>query len=180
MDGVSLYKVLWLHQPLPGAGDSACLKVLLTHPFHHPQSPDSFIYIADSGGGTPNLQVIDGSNATGIIDPTTGLLQEGYAVLSRDTDNQKVLKDAYFRTGITVVRDYVERTQEEFISHAPAPLLVPIIYRPDARRPFGHSRISRSCMNLQNQARMTLTRANVTAEFYSHPQRYVLGLDEDA
>ncbi|MDD6299439.1 MAG: hypothetical protein PUA66_06565 [Hornefia butyriciproducens] len=124
--------------------------------------------------------MIDGSNATGIIDPTTGLLQEGYAVLSRDTDNRKVLKDAYFRTGITIVRDYVERTQEEFISYAPAPLLVPIIYRPDARRPFGHSRISRSCMNLQNQARMTLTRANVTAEFCSHPQRYVLGLDEDA
>jgi len=152
--------------------DSAILSALI--------SSCSFIYIADSGDGTPNLQVIDGSNATGIIDPTTGLLQEGYAVLSRDTDNQKVLKDAYFRTGITVVRDYVECTQEEFISHAPAPLLVPIIYRPDARRPFGHSRISRSCMNLQNQARMTLTRANVTAEFYSHPQRYVLGLDEDA
>ncbi|MGI6721077.1 MAG: hypothetical protein ACOX4I_00750 [Anaerovoracaceae bacterium] len=152
--------------------DSAILSALI--------SSCSFVYIAESETGIPNLQVIDGANATGIIDPTTGLLQEGYAVLSRDTDTDKVLRDAYFGSGVTVINDRMKKTQEEYISKAPAPLLVPIIYRPDAKRPFGHSRISRACMNLQKQARMTLTRANVTAEFYSYPQRYVLGLDDDA
>lgn len=140
----------------------------------------SFLYIAESESGVPNIQVIDGANATGIIDPTTGLLTEGYAVLSRDPDTDKVLKDAYFVTGSTTIFDYEAGTRIEFKSSAPAPLLVPILYRPDAKRPFGHSRVSRACMNLQNQARMTLTRANVTAEFYSYPQRYVLGLADDA
>ncbi len=152
--------------------DSAILSALI--------SSCCFIYIAENGDDVPHMQVIDGANATGIIDPTTGLLTEGYAVLSRDADTDKVLMDAYFLPGVTMVYDYVANTKQTFTSNAPAPLLVPIINRPDATRPFGHSRISRACMNLQNQARMTLTRTNVSAEFYSFPQRYVLGLADDA
>ena len=43
----------------------------------------SFIYISKGEGDMPRLQVIEASNATGIIDPITGLLTEGYAVLER-------------------------------------------------------------------------------------------------
>lgn len=43
-----------------------------------------FIYISLGDDNFPRLQVIDGGNATGIIDPITGLLREGYAVLDRD------------------------------------------------------------------------------------------------
>lgn len=92
--------------------DSAVLSALV--------SSCCFIYISPDAeqGEYPRLQVIDGGNATGIIDPITGLLTEGYAVLARN-DNA-----------------------------APYPLLVPIIYCPDAARPFGHSRISRACMGI--------------------------------
>ncbi|MGI6607526.1 MAG: hypothetical protein ACOX1F_00900 [Erysipelotrichaceae bacterium] len=44
----------------------------------------SFVYISEDESGYPRLQVIDGANATGIIDPITYLLKEGYAVLERD------------------------------------------------------------------------------------------------
>lgn len=151
--------------------DSAILSALI--------SSCCFIYISENGDDLPHLQVIDGANATGIIDPTTGLLSEGYAVLSRDPDTDSVLRDAYFLPGSTTVFDRVGKVQQTFTSEAPAPLLVPIIYRPDAKRPFGRSRISRACMNLQDQARMTLTRADITAEFYSWPQKYVVGLADD-
>lgn len=63
---------------------------------------------------------------------------------------------------------------------APAPLLVPVVYRPDAKRPFGHSRISRACMGLQQGALRTLKRSEISAEFYSFPQKYVLGTSNDA
>ena len=43
-----------------------------------------FIYIGEDEYGFPKMQVIDGGNATGILDQTTGLLTEGYAVLERD------------------------------------------------------------------------------------------------
>ena len=46
-------------------------------------------------------------------------------------------------------------------------------------RPFGHSRISRSCMNLMQGALRTLLRSEVSAEFYSFPQKYATGLSQD-
>ena len=41
-----------------------------------------FVYISKENGRA-RLQIIEGSNATGEIDPITGLLKEGYAVLDR-------------------------------------------------------------------------------------------------
>ena len=140
----------------------------------------SFIYITPpENGGLPQFQVIDGANATGIIDDVTWMLKEGYAVLQRD--NQKaVTLEAYFETGRTTF--YYKGQKEPVVieNSAPYPLLVPIINRPDAVRPFGHSRISRSCMDLQQSAMRTLMRSEISAEFYSVPQKYVLGLDSEA
>lgn len=150
--------------------DSAMLSALI--------SSCCFIYISEDVQGYPRMQVIDGSNATGVADPITGLLTEGYAVIKRDTNGNPEM-EAYFVAGRT---EYYQgnkliRVDENF---APYPLLVPIIYRPDAMRPFGHSRISRACMDLMNGARRTLLRSEVCAEFYSFPQKYITGLAQDA
>lgn len=137
-----------------------------------------FIYISAGADGFPRMQVIDGSNATGIIDPITNLLKEGYAVLSRDDFDSPTL-EAYFTAGRTdfIYPDGRVKTITNNISY---PLLVPIIYRPDAIRPFGHSRISRACMDIQDSAIRTIKRSEIAAEFYSFPQKYVTGLSEDA
>jgi len=136
-----------------------------------------FIYISNGEDGFPRLQVIDGANATGIIDPITGLLKEGYAVLERD-DMDNVLIEAYFVPGMTTIIEGKKVTQ--IANSAPAPLLVPIIYRPDAKRPFGHSRITRACMNIMGAAVRTMKRSEISAEFFSFPQKYVAGLSQDA
>ena len=117
-------------------------------------------------------------NATGIIDPVTNLLKEGYAVLERD-ENGKPVREAYFEPGRTT---FFERGRESYsvTNLAPAPLLVPVLYRPDAKRPFGHSRISRAMMSLVSSAARTTKRSEIAAEFYSVPQKYVLGTDSDA
>lgn len=154
--------------------DSAVLSALI--------SSCCFIYISKDDTGYPRLQVIDGANATGILNPITGLLTEGYAVLERkDGDPTGTpLLEAYFVPGRT---DYINRSTGRNFSirnSSPAPLLVPIIYRPDAVRPFGHSRISRACMGIMQSALRTLKRAEISAEFYSFPQKYVLGMSSDA
>ncbi|WP_288339036.1 phage portal protein [uncultured Allobaculum sp.] len=138
----------------------------------------SFVYISEDETGFPRVEVIDGMNATGIIDPVTNLLKEGYAILERDKNDAPV-REAYFETGRTT---FYEKGQEPYsvANQAPAPLLVPILYRPDAKRPFGHSRISRAMMSLVNSAVRTTKRSEVAAEFYSVPQKYVLGTDPDA
>ncbi len=150
--------------------DSAILSALI--------SSCCFIYISGDENDYPRLQVIDGSNATGIMDPITGMLKEGYAVLERDIETKNPTLEAYFVTGRT---DYVRKGEEtESISNdAPYPLLVPIIFRPDAKRPFGHSRISRSCMAIMQSALRTIKRSEISAEFYSFPQKYAIGIADD-
>ena len=150
--------------------DSAVLSALI--------SSCCFVYISPDEEGYPRLQVIDGSNATGIIDPITGLLKEGYAVLERDSETGTPTLEAYFVPHRT---DYVEKGKEPYsVKHnVQYPLLVPIIFRPDAKRPFGHSRISRASMGIMQSALRTIRRSEISAEFYSFPQRYALGTDPD-
>lgn len=149
--------------------DSAIISALI--------SSCCFIYISPGDDGFPRLQVIDGYNATGIIDPITGLLTEGYAVISRDEYGNPDI-EAYFTADSTI---YSYKGQPDVVveNKAPYPLLVPIVYKPDAKRPFGRSRITRAEMSIMQSALRTLRRAEVSGEFYSYPQRYLLGLSDD-
>lgn len=140
----------------------------------------AFIYIqpAEKKNKAPLMQVIDGANATGIIDTVTGLLKEGYAVLERDQYGV-VKTEAYFLPNETQIH-YKGKSYMDIIRHEVAyPLLVPVIYRPGAKRPFGHSRISRACMSLMSSAIRTVKRSEISAEFFSYPQKWVTGLSED-
>lgn len=152
--------------------DSAVLSAMI--------SSCSFAYISAGEDGYPRIQILDGANATGIIDPITRLLNEGYAVLERDPENGQPILEAYFTADSTVF--YQKGVKQPYMIENPAgyPLLVPIINRPDAKRPFGHSRISRACMDIQQAALRTLQRSEVSAEFYSFPQKYITGLSPDA
>ena len=96
-----------------------------------------FVYISQGDDEIPRLQVIEGDQATGIIDPITNLLTEGYAILNKD-DNGNAILEAYFIPGRT---DYY--VDGKF-------------------------------------ANRTFERADITAEFYSFPQKYVVGLSNDA
>ena len=139
----------------------------------------SFIYIyPDEEDGFPMMQVIDGYDATGIVDTVTGMLKEGYAVLERDKDKKPVV-EAYFLPGATAY--YEDGKYIRTYKHPSRyPLLVPVINRPDATRPLGHSRISRACMSYFEGAVRTVKRSEIAAEFYSFPQKWVSGLDQDA
>ncbi len=150
--------------------DSAILSALI--------SSCCFIYISQGEEDFPRLQVIEGSNATGILDPITGLLTEGYAVLARD-EYGNPHKEAYFTDSSTTYYENGKMTLS-IPNSAFYPLLVPIIHRPDAVRPFGRSRITRAAMYYQAYAKRTLERADITAEFYSFPQKYVVGMSQDA
>lgn len=156
--------------------DDAMLSALITS--------CSFVFI--SKGATVNgksqirFQIIDGSNATGVIDDFTKLMYEGYAVLERD-DNDTVTMYAYFTPGRTEI--YVKGESEPIaveLFNSRYCALVPIIYKPDARRIFGHSRISRACMDYTKSAMNAIKRMEIASEFYSFPQKYATGLAQDA
>lgn len=138
-----------------------------------------FVYISKNTDGTARLQVIDGYNATGVIDTSTMLLTEGYAVLERDGYTGHPSLEAYFTKGKTQYfsnQDYSEPI-EEINNVLDYPLLVPVIYNPDATRPFGRSLISDSLMKYVDDAKETLRLMSVSSQFYSFPQKWVTGLD---
>lgn len=152
--------------------DDAILSALITS--------CSFVYISKGAGdGRVRFQIIDGTNATGVLDDFTKLLVEGYAVLDRD-DKGNPITEAYFTPGRTEV--YTKGSDQVAVEKFECKYcaLVPIIYKPDARRPFGHSRISRACMEYAKAAMRTLKRTEISAEFYSFPQKYATGLSQDA
>lgn len=139
-----------------------------------------FVYVSRGEDGMPRFEIIDGTNGTGVIDDITELLTEGYAVLERD-EFDEVKKYVYFIPGHTYVYEAGNpKPIAEEVTNADYCALVPIIYRPDAKRPFGHSRISRACMDYARSAMRTVKRSEISAEFYSFPQKYATGLAQDA
>lgn len=139
----------------------------------------SFIYISEGiDSNIPRLQVISGDNATGVLDPITRLLTEGYAVLSRKPDSSPY-EELHFLPGVTIY--YVDGKVNSYSEHnVDHPLLVPVIHRADATKPFGRSRITPSAIYYQQYAKRTLERSDITAEFYSWPQKYVVGTSQES
>lgn len=146
--------------------DSAILSALI--------SSCCFLYIKEGENGYPKIEVVEGGRATGVIDPVTNMLREGYAVLEVD-DDETPITEAYFLPGSTTYYRKGEKEPDTVPNILPYAALVPIIYRPDAKRPFGHSRISRSCMDIVNSAMRTVKRSEISGEFYSFPQKWVVG-----
>lgn len=151
--------------------DSAILSALI--------SSCCFVYISADSDGYPRLQVIDGANATGIMDPITGLLKEGYAVLEREDSSGSPLTEAYFTPEETIIIRKGDNIPESWKNNTGYPLLVPIVYRPDAKREFGHSRITRAAMSYAGSAIRTIKRSEIAAEYFSFPQRWATGVSDD-
>jgi hypothetical protein len=148
--------------------DSAILSALI--------SSCCFVYISEDDN-LQRFQIIEGTNATGVIDPITYFLKEGYAVLKRD-DQGNPVTEAYFLPEQTIF--YENKKLADTKNHVSQyPLLVPIIHRPDAKRPFGRARITRAAEYWQAYAKRTLERADITAEFYSFPQKWVVGTSQN-
>lgn len=55
------------------------------------------------------------------------------------------------------------------------PLIEPLVYRPSLRRPFGVSRINREVMSITDNAMRTVLRGEVGSEFFTSPQKALLG-----
>ena len=141
-----------------------------------------FIYIYKKDEEV-RMQVVGGRNATGILDDTTGLLKEGYAVLQRNSKDDTIVIDAYFTDEFTESTNYA--TGEQWAEANPTGycLLVPVINQPKSghfsgNKSFGHSRISRDMMNCQDGAEKLLTEIKILAEVNSRPQKWITGLAE--
>ena len=60
------------------------------------------------------------------------------------------------------------------------PTMEAFAYRPTFRKPFGQSRINRAVMSITDSAVREALRTEISAEFFTSPQKYLLGADKNA
>lgn len=108
------------------------------------------------------------------------------AVVELDTDEAGQINEALFLApGRWYVLDLDAgewRVQDSSAnpSGIDRPMIEALRYDPQLNRPFGRSRITREVRYLTDAAVRAMVRAEVSAEFFTAPQRYVLGADEEA
>lgn len=66
-----------------------------------------------------------------------------------------------------------------YLKHAQGrPLMEPLVHSPELDRPMGKSRISRAVMSIVDSAVRCSLRGEVASEFFTSPQKYLLGVDD--
>lgn len=121
----------------------------------------------------------DALSGTGIWDPRRRVLSDFLSIIAVHEDgNPSELVMYIGSTIVTCRRVGTSRWEVTRSSHnLGRPPVEILAYRPRLGRPFGTSRITRSVMSITDSAVRSILRSEVTAEFYSAPQRYALGVD---
>lgn len=134
--------------------------------------------------GEPEVLILPRSarSATGIWDARTGSMSDSLSVARTDNDGFPTEIVWYGRDHVTT---YQRGALGSWVADSqPNPLgriwVEPLVYKPELERPFGRSRISRAVMYYTDAGLRTLVRSESHAEFFASPQRWALGVDEEA
>lgn len=150
----------------------------------------SFIALADDESIMAKRFVpFSALEATGVLNTTTGLLKWGLAITAYNRDEK--LANSYLKEPTNFAEDWI-LFGENFTAVYEKRQLVRVVAnptgrnylhllanRPTTKQPFGRSVISRECRLLIQSGLRTMRRSEVAGEFYSSPQRYILGVSEE-
>lgn len=137
----------------------------------------------DEEAGEPKALVTakDAMTGTGSWDRRRRCLKNFLSIIDTDKDGKPTSMVLYLPDlNVTMRKGDGGRWTVDRRDHSFGVPVEPLVYRPRLGRPFGSSRISRAVMSLHDSAIRTAIRSEVSAEFYSVPQRVLLGADESA
>ena len=143
----------------------------------------SFLVVSRGGRGEPDILIsgYSAENAAARWCYRTNRILDGITLPEID-DGKPAAINLYLQNQIVEIvvdgRDYVV-ARRHFHRYG-VPLMVALPYQPSLDRPFGRARISRVVMSLTDSAVRTAMRSEVGAEFYTYPQRYLLGITDKA
>lgn len=143
----------------------------------------AFMTVSKGGPGDPDVLVsaYSAENAAGIWDSRRKCLECGMTIVDVDDDTKMpTWINLYTAEAVVEMRKVGPQWQAVRLPHAQGrPLMEALVYKPELDRPMGKSRITRTVMSLTDSAVRTCLRSEVSAEFYTSPQRYFLGIDDD-
>lgn len=145
----------------------------------------AFVAVSDDPDTDRKLLVpFTASEATGVVDQTTGLLKYGLAV-TRWAEPQPKKRGIRFAPADYLVftpeftAQFIDRELVEIMDNPTGrTLLHPVTHRASADRPLGKSRLSNTVRRIINEVGRLKRREEIAEEFYALPQRYITGLAE--
>lgn len=142
----------------------------------------AFVTVSKGGPGEPPVLVsaYSAETAAGIWDSRQKRLECGMTVIEVD-EKTKIPNWINLYTVDAVVemrKDGGGWTAYRHLHGQGRPLMEALVHKPELDRPMGKSRITRTVMAITDSAIRTSLRTELSAEFYTSPQRYFLGVDE--
>lgn len=115
--------------------------------------------------------------STGEIDITTGLYKQALAVTKWDKLNNPEEYILFLPTmTIQFIKDKIIDTTTNITGRT---LLHPVTRRASAARPLGESKVSNTVRRIIQEVGRVKRRYEIAGEFYSIPQRYIMGISEN-
>lgn len=142
----------------------------------------SFVAVMAGGPGEPAavVRTLSPTTSTAIWDPIRRRVRAAVSVVSAEAGYPTefiLFLDDKVVTGLFDRGSWLLEETANPLDRCPVVMLA---YDSSPEYPFGRSRISQGVMKITDEAIRTALRMEVTAEFYSAPQRYILGADESA
>jgi hypothetical protein len=141
----------------------------------------SFLSVMAGIGNQPaaKVRLFSANQAVAIWDKDAGRIACGLVLADVDRNGNPrkyVLHEP--NAVVTFERFGTEWTSAEEPNPYGAPLMVPLVHDPDPDRPFGHSMLTPELLGIVDKAMRDVLRMELGAEFFTFPQRYVLGATE--
>jgi hypothetical protein len=142
----------------------------------------AFLAVLAGDAGEPDvvMRTLSATSTTGLWDANRRRLAAVLSITDADATGLREFILYLPDVVITAFRDgsvwSIER-EPHSLGRCPVSLLP---FKPSPESPFGRSRITQGVMTTTDRAVRTLLRMEVSAEFYSAPQRYILGADASA
>lgn len=146
----------------------------------------AFIGISDDGSGTKTLVPFTALEATGVVNPATGLLSSGLAITRWGLPNDGRYKQVL--TALDFVLFLPEFTAvfknralcDIYLNASKRCQLHQITHGSSANRPLGKGRITNTVRRIIQEVSRLKVREEIAEEFYALPQRYITGLAQGA
>lgn len=138
----------------------------------------------DAAAGEPPVVIsaYPATAAAALWDYGRNRIRAGIVIVDTDRDGEPTAVNVFTDSKVIELSRAARRgwsASEQPISMGRC-LMEPLAYDATLERPFGRSRITRAVMNLTDDAMRASLRSEVSAEFFTAPQKYLLGADGDA